>query len=73
MKQRGPGQFLGNRQSGYSELQLASMTDVRLIEKARRHAQELFKKDPGLSLPEHALLRERVKKMWPEENGGDIS
>ena len=73
LKQRGPGQFLGNRQSGYSELQLASMTDVRLIEKARRHAQELFKKDPGLSLPEHALLRERVKKMWPEENGGDIS
>ncbi|MBS1249870.1 MAG: ATP-dependent DNA helicase RecG [Chloroflexi bacterium] len=73
LAQRGPGQFLGTRQSGYSELQLANMTDLRLIEKARRHAQALFKNDPALSRPEHKALWERVKLIWPDENGGDIS
>ncbi|HEX9028722.1 MAG TPA: ATP-dependent DNA helicase RecG, partial [Anaerolineales bacterium] len=38
LDQRGPGQFLGTRQSGYSELRLASLTDIHLIEKARHHA-----------------------------------
>ncbi len=33
---RGPGEFLGTRQSGYaSGLRMASITDVKLIEKAR--------------------------------------
>ncbi|HEX2978650.1 MAG TPA: ATP-dependent DNA helicase RecG, partial [Anaerolineaceae bacterium] len=41
LEQRGPGEFLGNRQSGFSGLQLANLTDVRLIEKARKEAQAL--------------------------------
>ena len=36
LQQRGPGEFLGTRQSGYaSGLRMASLTDVKLIEKAR--------------------------------------
>lgn len=73
LKQRGPGQFLGSRQSGYSELRLANITDSNLIEKARKHAQELFKKDPELSLPEHEALTKRIKKIWHAEDGKDIS
>ena len=72
LEQRGPGQFLGTRQAGYSELQLASLTDVRLIEKARRHAQDLFEQDPNLTLPEHRPLNEAVERFWGGGKG-DIS
>ncbi|MBN1147875.1 MAG: ATP-dependent DNA helicase RecG [Anaerolineales bacterium] len=72
LEQRGPGQFLGSRQSGYTELELANLTDVRLIEKARRHAQELFEQDPHLLLPEHKLLAETLQHFWGVGKG-DIS
>ena len=53
LDQRGPGDFLGTRQSGFSELKMANLTDMRLIEKARQQALNLFEKDPDLSDPEH--------------------
>ena len=59
LQQRGPGEFLGTRQSGYaSGLRMASITDVKLIEKARTQAKNLFEQDADLSQPEHALLAE---------------
>lgn len=72
LEQRGPGQFLGTRQSGYTELNLANLTDVRLIEKARRCAKTLFKQDPDLSGPEHQLLAEALQRSWGDGKG-DIS
>ena len=39
LEHRGPGQFLGTRQSGYTDLKLANLTDVKLISQARRSAQ----------------------------------
>jgi ATP-dependent DNA helicase RecG len=73
LEQRGPGQFLGTRQSGYAvELQMASLTDVHLIEKARREAQALFERDPDLSQPEHQLLASSMQRFW-EGVTGDIS
>jgi ATP-dependent DNA helicase RecG len=72
LQQRGPGDFIGYRQSGYSELKLASIMDVKTIEKARNLAQELFKKDPALSLPENALLGEKLSDFWKTTNS-DIS
>ncbi|MFQ5615511.1 MAG: ATP-dependent DNA helicase RecG [Anaerolineales bacterium] len=68
LEQRGPGEFLGTRQSGYSELKMASLTDVQLIEKARRHAQMLFKADPELKEPEHQLLALAVDRFWGGES-----
>jgi len=76
LEQRGPGQFLGTRQSGYSELQMANLTDVRLIENARRHAQALFEKDPDLALSEHQPLRVALQQFCSPANPtgkGDIS
>ncbi|HEX7974265.1 MAG TPA: ATP-dependent DNA helicase RecG [Anaerolineales bacterium] len=76
LDQRGPGQFLGTRQSGYSELRLASLTDIHLIEKARHHAQALFETDPDLAQPEHQPLAESLRNFWNagSQNGkGDIS
>ncbi|NMC78672.1 MAG: ATP-dependent DNA helicase RecG [Chloroflexi bacterium] len=70
--QRGPGDFLGTRQSGYAELKMAKLTDIGLIEKARQQAQALFEKDPDLELPEHAELEKMVKRFW-EGGKGDIS
>jgi ATP-dependent DNA helicase RecG len=72
LEQRGPGEFLGTRQSGYSELRLANLTDIRLIENARRHAQALFEIDPDLKSPEHQLLAQSLKRFW-SLGQGDIS
>jgi ATP-dependent DNA helicase RecG len=72
LEQRGPGEFLGTRQSGYSELRLANLTDVPLIEKARRHAQSIFEIDPDLKSPEHYLLAQSLKRFW-SLGQGDIS
>lgn len=72
LEQRGPGQFLGTRQSGFSELQMASLTDVKLIESARNAARDLLEKDPDLNQDEHAILAKTLQRFW--RNGkGDIS
>ena len=72
LEQRGPGQFLGTRQSGYAELQMAQLSDIHLIEKARKHAQDLFNRDPNLQQPEHQELNQMMKRFWPA-GAGDIS
>jgi ATP-dependent DNA helicase RecG len=72
LQQRGPGDFLGKRQSGYAELRLASLTDVHLIDKARRLAQEYFDVDPDLKQPEHQLLASFLERSWSGARG-DIS
>jgi ATP-dependent DNA helicase RecG len=72
LEQRGPGQFLGTRQAGFSEMHMASLTDVRLIEKARKQAHALISDDPELSKAEHQSLSEVLENLW--KNGqGDIS
>jgi ATP-dependent DNA helicase RecG len=73
LQQRGPGEFLGTRQSGYaSSLRMASLGDVKLIEKARAQAQSLFELDAELSRPEHALLSEAFGRFWGGGKG-DVS
>ena len=74
LQQRGPGEFLGTRQSGYgSGLRMASLTDVALIEKARAQAQTLFELDADLSQPDHALLSEAFGRFWGMTGKGDVS
>ncbi len=68
---RGPGEFLGRRQSGLPELHLASLTDMKMLEMAREEAQALFEVDPYLEQPEHQLLREQVVELW--QQAGDVS
>jgi ATP-dependent DNA helicase RecG len=57
LEQRGPGDFLGTRQAGLADLRMARLTDVRLIERARREADLLLETDPELALPEHQALQ----------------
>lgn len=72
LEQRGPGEFLGTRQAGFSELKFVQLTDVHLIEKARHHAQVVLEEDPGLNLPEHQALDAELARFWGKPKG-DIS
>ena len=72
LRQRGPGEFLGTRQSGYTNLRLAKITDIRLIKKAQIYAQQVLENDPTLSAPEHTLMRDALEHFWPSAEG-DIS
>jgi ATP-dependent DNA helicase RecG len=67
LDQRGPGEFLGTRQSGFNELQLATLTNVHLIEKARSLANSLFERDPELDQPEHQPLNAALESFWGEQ------
>jgi ATP-dependent DNA helicase RecG len=77
LNQRGPGDFLGTRQSGYTkQLQMASLTDLQLIEKAQHAAKKLVDQDPDLNLPEHAQLASTLAHFWGEnefEPQADVS
>ena len=64
LAQRGPGDFIGYRQSGFADLQLANITDIRLIEKARNQAESLFEIDPDLSQPENQPLARKLSQFW---------
>lgn len=73
LEQRGAGDFLGTRQSGYqAELRLASLTDLPLIDQARRQAMELFEQDPELTSPDHRMLMNALNNFWGDGRG-DIS
>jgi len=68
---RGPGEFLGTRQSGFPDLKLASVTDLRLIEAAREAARRFFETDPELADPGNRLLARRVTQFWKGEGEGE--
>ncbi|MEE9616916.1 MAG: ATP-dependent DNA helicase RecG [Anaerolineae bacterium] len=68
---RGPGEFLGTRQSGFPDLKLASVTDLRLVEAAREAARRFFETDPELADPDNRLLARRVVQFWTGE--GEVS
>lgn len=69
LEQRGPGDFLGTRQSGFAELKMAKLTDVRLIDKARREAMRLFEADPNLAAPEVLPLADAVSRFMTAGKG----
>ena len=58
---RGPGDFLGQRQSGLADSVMQQLGNVRLIEAARRSAQALLEDDPTLS--SHPPLKKELEEM----------
>jgi ATP-dependent DNA helicase RecG len=65
---RGPGEFLGTRQSGIPELRVAHLIrDQRVLAEARREAFALVEADPALSLPEHTALRQALEGRWQQK------
>ncbi len=64
LEMRGPGDFLGTRQSGLPEFQLADFADLRDLERARNEAEMILAGDPELMRPEHRYLKARVDRFW---------
>jgi ATP-dependent DNA helicase RecG len=62
---RGPGDFIGTRQSGLPEMQwLEGVFDTRLLDRARRAAESVLASDPDLVDPDHVRLGQRLAAFW---------
>lgn len=62
---RGPGDFLGTRQSGLPDFRIASIIrDARILNDAKEDAFQLAEDDPFLTKPEHQLLKEILLWKW---------
>jgi ATP-dependent DNA helicase RecG len=62
---RGPGEFFGIRQSGFPDFRVARVIrDTATLVEARREAFRLIERDPELTQPAHASLKETLLKRW---------
>jgi ATP-dependent DNA helicase RecG len=66
---RGPGDFLGTRQSGLPNLRIAHLSDLATLSLAREAAQKLFAQDPNLS--RYPSLEKQVRRFW--RGHGDVN
>jgi ATP-dependent DNA helicase RecG len=68
LKQRGPGDFFGSRQHGLPDMKIADMmTDMQIFSSAQQAAQEILRRDPGLTLPGHQGLSREVSVLFDSE------
>jgi ATP-dependent DNA helicase RecG len=72
LRQRGPGDFIGTRQSGYKEIRFSTIMNVKLIDKARTLAREVIEKDPSFINDEShhfkLIMNEYLQKLIGEKN-----
>jgi ATP-dependent DNA helicase RecG len=69
LKLRGPGDFLGTKQSGLPEFRFADIVEDRLLlEQAKNDAWNLIKKDPELDEPEHRELKKVFEPYFKERS-----
>lgn len=62
---RGPGDFLGTRQSGIPELKFANLlTDAKILQQARNDASEMIRDDPFLEKSENFIIKQSIKEKW---------
>ena len=66
---RGPGDFLGTRQSGLPDLKMANLSDTATLHLAQEAAQDLLRQDPDLD--NYPLVQEKVERFW--RGHGDVS
>lgn len=66
---RGPGDFLGTRQSGLPDLRVAQLSDMEILATARAAAQSLFDKDS--TLESYPNLARQVEHFW--RGHGDVN
>jgi ATP-dependent DNA helicase RecG len=62
---RGPGEFLGTRQSGMPDLLVADLLrDQSILKEARETAFGLVARDPDFRLPEHKTIAAELTRRW---------
>ena len=61
LRLRGPGDYLGTRQSGLPDLKVARITDHDILALARQEATRILDSDPDLAKEENALLAARMR------------
>lgn len=70
LKMRGPGDYVGTRQSGIPKMRIARITDHDILAVARLEASSILDKDPTLADPTYQALvvrlLEHVKGALPE-------
>ena len=64
LKLRGPGEFLGKRQTGLPDLSMISLRNLDLIEKAKEWAKKILKED--LFFKKYPLLWQKFEKFQKE-------
>ncbi len=63
LRRRGPGEFLGRRQSGLPVFRAAHLlADAALLEVAREEARKLIESDPDLS--GHPAIKSELRRRW---------
>lgn len=67
LKLRGPGDFLGTKQSGLPEFRYADIVEDRLLlENAKTSAREIIQSDPDLQLSKHQALKRAFEPYYRE-------
>ena len=67
LKIRGPGDFMGTRQSGIPFLKIANLIrDIRILKTARKEAFRIIEEDPGLTASENQPLKEILHRFLGE-------
>jgi ATP-dependent DNA helicase RecG len=62
---RGPGEFLGTKQSGLPDFAVAELArDQNILQEAREEAFALVAEDPDLARPENAAIRDQLFNRW---------
>lgn len=65
LKQRGPGDFFGNRQHGLPDLKIADMlSDMETLKLCRECADEILKEDYNLDLPKNKRIANAISDMF---------
>jgi len=63
---RGPGHYFGRHQHGLNELRFANpVTQIDILELARKEAEELIHRDPNCHEPPHQILMAVIRKRYP--------
>lgn len=63
---RGPGRYFGRHQHGLNELKFANpVTQIDILELARKEAEELLHRDADLLEPPNRILGETISRRYP--------
>ena len=65
LRLRGPGDFIGKRQSGLPDFRIANpLDDISILQQARDEAFQLVKDDSALSSSSNKSVREVIRARW---------